>query len=156
MKTVVLRLLRFYKRWFSPALGSPASPLLACWGGLGPACRYLPTCSEYAREAVERHGLGRGSLLAVWRLLRCRPWGGSGYDPVPALSSAPQPGEARRPEPRGEVSCTLGPEFCPRGAPAHAVLGLQGGMCSPVTRISQAVSLSPWEAKDARLKADDD
>jgi putative membrane protein insertion efficiency factor len=48
-----------------------------------PSCRYYPSCSHYAAEAVERHGPGRGSVLAVRRLLRCHPWGGSGYDPVP-------------------------------------------------------------------------
>jgi putative membrane protein insertion efficiency factor len=50
---------------------------------LGPRCRYLPTCSEYAAEAVERHGALHGARLAALRLLRCHPWGGSGYDPVP-------------------------------------------------------------------------
>lgn len=50
---------------------------------LPPACRYTPTCSEYAVEALRKHGAGRGSWLAVRRLLRCHPWGGSGYDPVP-------------------------------------------------------------------------
>lgn len=51
-----------------------------------PVCRYLPSCSEYALEAVKAHGAGRGSLLAVKRLSRCRPFGGSGYDPVPESS----------------------------------------------------------------------
>jgi putative membrane protein insertion efficiency factor len=50
---------------------------------LPPACRFTPTCSEYAAEAIRRHGSGRGSALAVRRLLRCHPWGGSGYDPGP-------------------------------------------------------------------------
>ncbi|MCC6709512.1 MAG: membrane protein insertion efficiency factor YidD [Gammaproteobacteria bacterium] len=50
---------------------------------LGPRCRYLPSCSEYAAEAVELHGLIKGGRLAVARLLRCHPWGGSGLDPVP-------------------------------------------------------------------------
>jgi putative membrane protein insertion efficiency factor len=51
---------------------------------LPPSCRYYPTCSHYAAEAVTAHGPWRGSLLAARRLLRCHPWGGSGYDPVPS------------------------------------------------------------------------
>lgn len=50
---------------------------------LPPACRFEPSCSEYARVAIERHGAGRGSWLAVRRLGRCHPFGGSGWDPVP-------------------------------------------------------------------------
>jgi putative membrane protein insertion efficiency factor len=50
---------------------------------LPPACRYEPTCSHYAYSAIERYGAIRGSWLALKRLLRCHPWGGSGYDPVP-------------------------------------------------------------------------
>ena len=46
-------------------------------------CRYLPSCSDYAIEAVDRHGLARGGWLAVRRVSRCHPWGGSGHDPVP-------------------------------------------------------------------------
>ena len=50
---------------------------------LGRQCRYLPTCSAYAEEALRRHGVRRGVWLALKRLGRCHPWGGSGYDPVP-------------------------------------------------------------------------
>jgi putative membrane protein insertion efficiency factor len=49
----------------------------------GPACRFEPTCSEYARDAIVRHGLVRGALMGIRRLARCRPGGGWGYDPVP-------------------------------------------------------------------------
>lgn len=50
---------------------------------LGPACRYAPSCSDYAIEALRGHGAARGALLALRRVLRCHPWGGHGYDPVP-------------------------------------------------------------------------
>ena len=49
----------------------------------GPVCRYAPSCSHYAHEAVLTHGVVRGSWLALKRLARCHPWGGSGFDPVP-------------------------------------------------------------------------
>ena len=48
-----------------------------------PSCRFTPSCSEYARQAIIRHGPFKGLYLAIWRILRCNPWGGSGYDPVP-------------------------------------------------------------------------
>ena len=48
-----------------------------------PSCRFTPTCSQYAVEAIRKHGPIKGLLLAIWRILRCNPWGGSGYDPVP-------------------------------------------------------------------------
>lgn len=69
MKHAVLAMLKAYKRWISPAL--PHS------------CRYVPTCSEFAMEAVECNGVIAGSAQALWRLLRCNPFGGHGYDPVP-------------------------------------------------------------------------
>jgi putative membrane protein insertion efficiency factor len=64
-----LILIRGYQRGVSPLL--PA------------ACRYTPTCSAYAAEAIARYGAWRGSWLAARRLARCHPWGGTGYDPVP-------------------------------------------------------------------------
>lgn len=67
-KSFALRLLKAYQWAISPLLP--------------PACRYVPTCSEYAVEAVDRYGLVRGSLLAVGRVLRCHPFSGGGYDPV--------------------------------------------------------------------------
>ena len=48
-----------------------------------PSCRFTPTCSEYARQAIMKHGPIKGLALGIWRILRCNPWGGSGYDPVP-------------------------------------------------------------------------
>lgn len=55
-----------------------------CISPLTPAmCRYTPTCSQYAKEAIIKHGPFKGGWLAFKRILRCNPWGGSGYDPVP-------------------------------------------------------------------------
>jgi uncharacterized protein len=67
---MILAMLRGYKWMISPLLP--------------PSCRYLPTCSEFAVEAVERHGVLRGSLMATGRLLRCHPFAKGGYDPVSA------------------------------------------------------------------------
>ena len=55
--------------------------LLSPWWGR--QCRFTPTCSQYAIDALERHGAARGSWLALKRVLRCHPWGGGGFDPVP-------------------------------------------------------------------------
>jgi uncharacterized protein len=66
---------------------------------LPPSCRYLPSCSDYAIEALAKHGALRGSGLALRRLARCHPWGGSGYDPVPPRKSV----EAARTAERGRA-----------------------------------------------------
>ena len=50
----------------------------------GPACRFKPSCSEYARDAIATHGMVRGGAMALWRIARCNPVGGHGFDPVPA------------------------------------------------------------------------
>jgi putative membrane protein insertion efficiency factor len=68
MKSLAIWLLRGYKRWISPAFP--------------PSCRYVPTCSEYAVEAVERYGVVRGGAMAAWRLLRCHPLANGGLDAV--------------------------------------------------------------------------
>jgi putative membrane protein insertion efficiency factor len=74
MKQVAAFCLRLYKGVISPLL-----PV---------ACRYVPSCSEYAAEAVARHGLLRGSVLGLWRILRCNPFARGGYDPVPLKKGA--------------------------------------------------------------------
>ncbi len=70
-----------------------------------PSCRFLPTCSDYAIEALGLHGALRGGGLALWRLARCQPWGGSGYDPVPAPMLSIWPARSPRP--------TAKPADCP-------------------------------------------
>ena len=64
-----VKLIRLYQITLSPYMGRQ--------------CRYTPTCSNYALEALRKHGLLRGGWFALKRILRCAPWGGSGYDPVP-------------------------------------------------------------------------
>jgi uncharacterized protein len=89
MKAAIQFALRGYKRWISPMLPH--------------ACRFVPTCSEYALEAVERYGAVRGSWLAITRLLRCHPLTRAGYDPVPT-------------ETRAAVHCCDYPASTPAGA----------------------------------------
>jgi putative membrane protein insertion efficiency factor len=69
MKRAAIQAIWLYQKAISPYLPS--------------ACRYTPTCSHYSQEAIQRHGLMKGSWLGVKRLARCQPWGGKGYDPVP-------------------------------------------------------------------------
>jgi putative membrane protein insertion efficiency factor len=76
MARFLLGLIRFYRRAVSPL-----TP---------PSCRFTPTCSAYAEEAIRLHGAGRGGWLAVRRLARCHPFGGSGYDPVPEVETRPR------------------------------------------------------------------
>ena len=68
-------LIRFYQRIVRPMLKFSAGP--------GAGCRFSPSCSNYFLEAVETRGPLRGSWIGICRILRCHPWGGSGYDPVP-------------------------------------------------------------------------
>ena len=69
MSKVLIILVRFYQHAISPHFP--------------PACRYTPTCSSYAVEALRKYGAIKGGWLALKRISRCHPWGGSGYDPVP-------------------------------------------------------------------------
>ena len=69
MRQILIGLIRVYRYLLSPLLD--------------PSCRYTPTCSEYAQQAISRHGALRGSWFAMKRLGSCHPWGASGYDPVP-------------------------------------------------------------------------
>ncbi|MDT8284390.1 MAG: membrane protein insertion efficiency factor YidD [Thermovirgaceae bacterium] len=66
---IAIRLLRFYQIFVSPFLGDN--------------CRFYPSCSRYAMESIERFGLLRGMILSLFRIMKCGPWNGGGYDPVP-------------------------------------------------------------------------
>ncbi len=72
MKRILLGLIAAYRVAFSPLLGA--------------SCRFYPTCSAYASEAIERHGALRGTWLAIKRILKCHPWHAGGFDPVPPRS----------------------------------------------------------------------
>lgn len=69
IKKMMIALIRLYQKIISPMLPN--------------VCRYKPSCSEYFIEALQIHGIFKGSFLGIKRILRCHPWGGSGYDPVP-------------------------------------------------------------------------
>lgn len=75
-RTIARMLIRGYQLFISPLFP--------------PTCRHVPTCSSYAMEAVEKHGAIKGSWLSLKRLLRCHPWGSSGWDPVPEPGSRPE------------------------------------------------------------------
>lgn len=70
MKKILIAMVRFYQKYISPCKGRPS-------------CRFIPTCSQYALEALEKYGAIKGSLLAIRRILRCHPFSAGGYDPVP-------------------------------------------------------------------------
>ena len=78
LQSILILAIRAYQRVLSPVLASVFGPLAGC--------RYEPTCSGYAVEAIRVHGAITGSWLAIRRIGRCQPWGGCGYDPVPPQS----------------------------------------------------------------------
>ena len=69
MKRLLIALIKFYRKHISPNIGN--------------RCKYVPTCSQYGLEAIEKYGALKGGLLTVWRILRCNPFSEGGYDPVP-------------------------------------------------------------------------
>ena len=75
MKRILIAAVRFYQRHLHDPMHALAGPFAGC--------RYTPSCSAYFIRAVEVHGAWKGSALGIWRILRCNPWGGRGYDPVP-------------------------------------------------------------------------
>jgi putative membrane protein insertion efficiency factor len=76
VKSLAINLITVYQKILSPDH--------ATWRkGSAPVCRFQPTCSEYAKEAIEKHGVIRGTVLGLRRVSRCHPWGSHGYDPVP-------------------------------------------------------------------------
>ena len=75
----MLLIVRFFIRTYQVTI----SPALSWLGGPGSGCRFQPTCSRYFLEAMETHGVFRGTWLGLKRLGRCQPWGGQGHDPVP-------------------------------------------------------------------------
>ena len=74
LKQLLILPVRFYKRFISGPLHYLCGP--------GSGCRFTPSCSTYFIQAVETHGAFRGAALGIWRILRCNPWGGCGYEPV--------------------------------------------------------------------------
>ena len=70
LSRAMLRSIDFYRSSISPYTG-------------GPSCKFSPTCSQYAKTAIQRYGAIKGTRLAAWRLMRCSPWSKGGYDPVP-------------------------------------------------------------------------
>ena len=77
LKTALTSPLKYPLLWLISGYQKAISPLLP------PSCRFEPTCSHYAYGAIQKHGVIKGAGLAVWRVLRCNPWGKGGYDPVP-------------------------------------------------------------------------
>jgi putative membrane protein insertion efficiency factor len=94
VRTLFVLPVRMYQYFISPALP--------------PACRFYPTCSAYAAEAILRHGVLRGTFLALRRLVRCHPFGGSGYDPVPPAECPLSQPETDKPYLKGQNKFSSG------------------------------------------------
>ncbi|MFA9397997.1 MAG: membrane protein insertion efficiency factor YidD [Clostridiaceae bacterium] len=78
MKKIIIVIIRFYQKKISPN----KKYLYYMFGISNPGCKYYPTCSEYAIIALNKYGIFRGSILSIWRILRCNPFSNGGYDPV--------------------------------------------------------------------------
>jgi hypothetical protein len=138
MTSIALALLRLYKWLLSPLL--PA------------ACRFTPTCSEYAAEAITLHGPCRGAALALWRLLRCHPFSRPGFDPVP------HPAKCHPERSQGSAVFATGSQTSfgkfkachPEREPA---LSLPKGRTPPVDAVSQVDAVPPKSSKASRRDA---
>ncbi|MQX35413.1 membrane protein insertion efficiency factor YidD [Roseospira navarrensis] len=95
-RQVLRGLIRLYQLFISPLIG--------------PSCRFSPTCSNYAMEALARHGVFAGGWLAARRILRCHPWGGMGYDPVPETWPRSTPSHGLPPRPESDDTAPPGSE----------------------------------------------
>jgi putative membrane protein insertion efficiency factor len=125
-KLVVLRLLRAYKWAVSPIFP--------------PACRYVPTCSEYAMEAVERYGAVRGGLMALRRLVCCHPFAQGGYDPVVKRSESPGPSTSSG-QAFSQSTLETGHPALPQGLKPECFLVVSdtaGSRARPKTKCNQA------------------
>ena len=105
-RRALLGTIAFYSRAISPALP--------------PRCRFAPTCSAYAAEAIERHGAGRGTWLAFRRLLKCAPWHPGGWDPVPGTDGTDQASSSTVASPASPSGAVL-PEPSATPRPSRAV-----------------------------------
>ncbi len=117
----------------------------------GPACRFEPSCSEYARDAIAMHGMIRGGAMAIWRIARCNPVGGHGFDPVPArgdgiVNRARIGSKERNPESRSSAIFGPSPSSSPllgEGTENCAELSSRGEVTAKT-----AVSFSPFAGEE--------
>jgi putative membrane protein insertion efficiency factor len=97
VKVLVRIAIRGYQKFISPVIHFA--------GGPGSGCRFTPTCSAYFLQAVETHGVLRGSWMGIKRIGRCHPWGGSGHDPVPGTAAADSLSQTQRSVAQSNETC---------------------------------------------------